>query len=408
MTASSPRPSRAFVRAFLIGLFAITLGSELFARLWIWGHPPPRPGAIVTVDAPFDRWPYRVRGNIMGPHAPKTTFAVRQYEGNGKFIRASKVHANNLGWVSLFDYPAQKAPGEFRVAFLGDSLTASINNDIPWVSVAQRELQASVDRRVLLMNLGSPGMGAQSMAAITLPIARRLGADLVVVNMTIEGLGFAAITFSEASGEEPPPPQPTSIRDALIHFNCTRDTPLAPCTFSPMWLVPAGRQLDRDDVLAVLREARKVASWKAVRAPELLVFSSPTEAMRDHFSSVGAVSTDVPREQEERAIGALQEMRQSYPNLIVTINPLAWYYDPSRTPPQLETFTSRARAAGLNVIDMRERMPPPPKDIDSAWYNLPHDGHWSDAGAELYGRAMARLLMDQVRELAGRPAQASN
>ena len=353
-----------------------------------------QPTAIATIDAPFDGWPFWVSGNILGPYARNAAFAFRQYDGEGNFVQANNVRTNNLGWVASLDYPIEKAPNEFRVAFIGDSLTASITNEVPWVTVAQRELQRAVGRPVLLMNLGVPGLGPARMKMITLPVAQRLRADLVVVNLVIEGMAFLSDPPVEG-----PRPKPASIGGALIDFNCQNDRSRAPCNFVPVWTVSAGRQLGRVELATIKAEASRIAAWKSVLVPSLLVFA-PSPATGGNLHTVGEVSGASPDEQEDGTIHSLQAMRRSYPNLIVTINPLAWYYDPATTPPQLRSFKSRARAARLDVIDMRERMPEPPANVGAEWYNLPHDGHWNDAGAELYGRAMARLLAERVPELA--------
>jgi hypothetical protein len=108
----------------------------------------------------------------------------------------------------------------------------------------------------------------------------------------------------------------------------------------------------------------------------------------------------------EKAVRALLEIQKQVPRLIVTINPLAWYFDPAQVPATFDRFVKKARAAGLDVVDMRERVPPPPADVGGAWYNLPDDGHWNNAGAKIYGRAIANLILErfpalyaQIREL---------
>ena len=52
------------------------------------------------------------------------------------------MRTNNFGLVSQRDYRPEKKPREYRIALIGDSLTACVTNDVPWGDLLEDRLNA--------------------------------------------------------------------------------------------------------------------------------------------------------------------------------------------------------------------------------------------------------------------------
>jgi hypothetical protein len=379
-------------RGFLIAFAAVTVGicslGEIAYRAWLYRtYVVNAAYGVFTIDYRIPSLLHFVEpNNVLGPHPLGVRFMLRQYAVDGSFVRASHVNTNNLGWVSPYDYVLPKPSGEFRIAILGDSLTASINNDVPWPSVVQYELRKSIPQ-ASVMNLGNPGMSAQWMERLMLPIAQKLSADTVVANIIVESLDFPLIAKNEPLDSVFGALPTVLIEDVEVPFVCS-GTGARACSIASLWYVSPGRELSQSEV----NDVKRTAAWLVLRnrllfRPKSFLFSP--QGVMQHAPTAGA------DERIAAAIDALLAIKQAYPNLIVTINPLEWYYDPNTLPQNAAKFITRAKAAGIDIIDMRERLPQVTAEERHLWWNMPHDGHWSDQGAEIYGRAMAQLLKER-------------
>jgi hypothetical protein len=381
---------RKFLIAFAVAMAGFPVLAEIGYRAWLYNayvvnaayqvmtvdYPPPTPSSLGPTF-----------GRNEGPYPPSTHFAMRQYGIDGALQRSVHVSTNNLGWVSSDDFSLPKPPGQFRLAILGDSLTASVTNDIPWPSVVQIELRKKLPQ-ITIMNLGSPGMNTQLMALLTLPIAQRLAADAVIVNIPIENLDFPLVPKADQRQTQPRVQTKTLlIRGVPVPVFCfeSKDD----CQLNPTWNVPRGRELTESEVTEIKQIAARVALRnRLLWAPKSFLFSTQGVMQSAPIAN--------PEEQIAAAVAALLEIKKAYPSLLVTINPLEWYYNPATMPAKSTRFISEATAAGLDVIDMREHLPEASADERHRWWNMPYDGHWSNDGAEIYGRAIADVVMQRL------------
>lgn len=399
--------SPGFLLAFAATVIGVCGLGEVGYRIWLYRkYVTYASYAIATVDYPLRQTPAFVDGSVFGYYPPGIKFTLRQYWFDGSLIRSSYIAVNNLGWISPYDYVLPKPESEFRIAILGDSMTASVNNDVPWPSVVHEELRKAMPH-VSVVNLGNPGMNVEQMQQMTLPIAERLGADLVVVNIPIENLEFSprpkeskrrtkkhpALLNQPA---EPAAPEstaqlvkPTTVTIAGIEipFYCPdAGIAVSGCRIDSVWHIPRGRELSPTEVNTVKREAARLAlGSRFLWTPKFFLFSPEGVTQ-----TVAKATID---EQIEAAVDALIAIKDIYKNLIVTINPLEWYFDPATLPKKTGKFIARAREAGIDVVDMRKHLPDMPPDERRRWWNVPYDGHWSDQGAAVYGQAIAQVIM---------------
>ena len=58
----------------------------------------------------------------------------------------------------------------------------------------------------------------------------------------------------------------------------------------------------------------------------------------------------------------------------------------------------RERRPGYRLVDMQEYLPDADLKESYTWYNLPHDGHWSNKGVDVYAEALHRMLQERLRD----------
>jgi hypothetical protein len=179
--------------------------------------------------------------------------------------------------------------------------------------------------------------------------------------------------------------------DVRVPIWCTRSfVTYDECSPSRQWFVSPGVALGSEEVGNIKREiAETLLFQKLLRPTSFLLIP---QDLADPPLAPGIPDQD----QIPEAIRFLGEIKDSYPGLIVLINPLQWYFDPVTRPAKIDQFLLQANQNGILAIDPLPRMPQASAEERSRWYNLPLDGHWSDAGAEIYGRVVAQIIRERL------------
>jgi hypothetical protein len=349
----------SFFSAILVLGFVLEIGSRI-----VFAFSPTAHTGFATIDSPLPPGGQ----DITGPYLPNQTLTFRQYAPNHSVNRTVTFKTNSLGWVSTYDYLPKKA-GEFRVAILGDSLTASITNEKPWVDVVQSEMSADIaTKNVLVMNLGIAASGFSQTAAYELPIAERLGADLVVLNFA-----FGTLDLPNLSAES----RISMIQSGALEIpvQCTlRGNTCHPSLMlrTPHGYVPTSNELEN-------------ARMASIAKNHLLRFLSLEGSAFIPRESKAAQSN-----READAVKYIRTIKNGSPRLLLIVNPLSW------KEPKLDDFLDRLIAAGFDIVDLRKMMPAATEAERQSWYNLPFDGHWSDKGAQIYGRLVAGVIRSRI------------
>jgi hypothetical protein len=122
----------------ILGYLLVEVGYRGYlSYLYVFEHS----FALTTVDA---RWSNQMGapGSVYGFYQPRRPITFSFYTADGHMAQRHTVQINNYGWPSIYDYSREKPANEFRIAVIGDSMTASINNARPWPDVLQRNLNA--------------------------------------------------------------------------------------------------------------------------------------------------------------------------------------------------------------------------------------------------------------------------
>ena len=390
---------------------------ELGYRTWLyWKYAVDTRFDVVVVDTDMRDRGFGRPGSLYGPYPISVNATYSRYGIDGQLDSRIVVRFNNFGWVSHFDYSRAKAPGEYRIAVVGDSLTASVNNETPWPDVLQRLLDSDLvfknlvgARRVSVLNLGVAGAGMQLMANPLAVIAKRFSADLLVVNLVIEDLArrdnfdFEKLPIEpeepfDDSPAKPAPRFPDSfeVNGIRVAFFCQNGS--SECRVNPVFQSAPGRKVTAAEINMVKRKAARRLLW---RGPLLSLRPLTLEAIlgKPLFPAARAETpalamlTGRKREDIDIGLRALRLTERLHPGSLRTLNPVLWYFDPACRPRLIDQFLTLSDEAGLPIVDMTYEVPMQLGDAERRrWYNLPFDYHWSDHGAEIYAHAVARVI----------------
>ena len=392
---------------------------------------------VVTIDTRTGASGFGIPGSIEGKYPPNIEFTRTQYDKDDRVVARHKVRVNNLGWVSWYDYSRTKEADEFRIAIVGDSMTESENNEVPWPDVLQRkpnadlELRAAVGgARFSVLNLGMSGASMQLMANPLAVIARRFSPDLLITNFVLDDIARRHSDSFETVPDEPKTPPPVSswrmkippdlvVDGVEVILHCPYPPGKRPanaladpkCGVNPVWYVPPRRVIDGAELAKLKREVARRLLWSRV------VLSLRPLALLELIGTpviprAQAAATETPttlaqpapimrsgREDEDVdiALRALRLNQRLHPNHLVTHNPVFYYYPRDKRPVLLDRFLTLVAQEGFDIVEMEDYMPVPRSEIErNRWFNLPHDGHWSDHGADLYGEAMREVIRKRI------------
>ena len=124
---------------------------------------------------------------------PNAVINAKLFMADNSLAYAWTFRTNNFGLVSRRDYEPAKQTAEFRIALIGDSLTACINNDLPWGDVLEDRLNADEGLKKVLgvcrftvFNFGREGSGWRRFAKDFVEFAEPFKPDLVLVNYILQ------------------------------------------------------------------------------------------------------------------------------------------------------------------------------------------------------------------------------
>jgi hypothetical protein len=334
-----------------------------------------------------------------------------QFDGNHNLLRMNRIITNNQGYVSENDYSFLKPSGEYRIAIIGDSLTACVTNDFPWPDILEKILNKDNNLKILLdiknfkvLNFGVQGAGFENFAQIYNNKVIKYCPDLIIVNFIEDDFRRMSIQKSKTDAG------PSSKSDPYINIDGIKIRML--CKSGPVSLdnpecVPSYEFIVKDSELAFDKE--KVIRVKRFVAKQFfhnkLIFSLYPYAFerivlkrgfgyQRYWRKPGEKSNIVDDITfVEKGIESIRAIRNGqYPLLVVHSPSNLELHNRTRPPLVIEAMK---RDKDLKIVFMADYFPEQ-KDIKeiSKLYNLPHDGHWSNLGATKYAEAVHKMLKD--------------
>ena len=372
---------------------------EIGYRLYQYQTLPGRLFALVDAQLPTNHGA-RPGNDATQVHVPDLhtgyTYAPN-YQGARGHPWHSRWRTNSHGHVSQFEYPQQKPPGEYRIAVVGDSLTANITNNVRWTERLEELLNASAKWRqetgnkfTRVINFGVDGMGMIQFSAMVRHHAMAFEPDLTIVNFISDSilrrLRYAGVPVSHGGRNET---IRTYVRrnylDRIDWFNSCPE--LIGATIGRGRVRGCMLPLDAREILATEPSFR---------------FSDRAEALQTGIAaakdvllaSANVLFLQMPtfHELENQADplrdDLVAELRAAVPNAkIVSMRP--------HMERLLEGKLLRDRPdlTGKSLTQITQ-LPEDQRLEIYRWFFLPEDVHYTDYGTSLYAQEVAKHLID--------------
>ena len=366
-------------------------GLEIAARLVM----------LADRDTPFQvtEYPlYEFDEHVGFRYRPNTKTENQQINALDQPSDLFRVRVNNHGHISGDDDPAAKPEGEFRIAVLGDSFTGSITNDTPWPDFLERQLDADEQLKASIgvdtirtVNFGMDGTGIVQWPAVYRSQAARAKPDMVLVNFITHDLTRRFIWRA-----------PIELDGGFTGFVACSSLPATLENGDCMFLNMAAAPPSTPDRLAKATLVRRELTVRQLKR-------APWGSMYPHLLSAGLRRWGLARrfgtvsmrygteEGADASAAALREIVDAQSEtLIFHIATLSDCLQEALSE-ELRNFATRDTGAPIQVLrddfvgDDRGN-----PDAIGALFNLPSDGHFSEAGAERYAASVSERVRSRL------------
>ena len=318
-------------------------------------------------------------------------------------VFATDMILNNVGNVSRFDDDLTKPEGEFRIALIGDSFTASNFNPNPWgdqLEVLLNRDEALKDQLGVtdfnVMNFGREAIGVGQFDDIYLHSVAPFEPDLVVGSFISYDIQRRFVWRDTVT-------LVTETRAYDLVLSCA-SLPVSienlDCEFGIVLILDANQAQD-ENFLTQMRQDIYQADlnrrpWGHVY-PELLAhLLGETIGLQSNLQRGSQQNRLVYSDdrtaiaESEAALDHLSE--QAHQTLIVHI-PMFYEIEGGINP----LATSLMGQTDLPIIAMLDHLPiEDDAEMMRGWYNLPWDNHFSDEGAAVFAQAIYQKLKEQL------------
>lgn len=313
----------------------------------------------------------------------------------------SRWRTNSHGHVSRFEYPKEKPANEYRIAVIGDSYTASINNNVRWTELLEDHLNAApewneaVERRVTrVINFGVDGFGFMHFAAMLRHQTLAFQPDLVIVNFIGDDIlrRFRFVVRPDGTGDQDQRIRTFVKTDLLDRIDWLRLRPeLFAATIGSHFGMRSELPLDHRMLFATTPSFRFASRKQAIAASAAAVTS-----MVQDFPAVLFLQCpeywELSGDENILMGGLVDELRAAAPafSLITMKSRLDTRLDGMR-------FADRPDLVGKTWAQLMA-LPFEQKLELHRWFFLPDDLHLTDYASEIYAREVAEVLIERARE----------
>ncbi len=328
------------------------------------------------------------------------------FDSSGKIVHENTTHCNNVGLVSSRDYSAARGPDEFRIAVLGDEMTAATTANASWPDSTEHFLnQNSTNNRTYrVFNFGHLDAGLVEYRRIWQERARHFDIDMLIVNLADHTFhrigeiytcishwdrvpGFRYVFYTLPDGQQAVTwircaEGATSLRDPNCYIN----------KLLTFWIDPE-----------VARNQHLMAQLRDMVITDY-IDGADIEGSADYLNPREHAHPTIPtysdQERMEYVCEHLTWFSQCSPHVLFLMNPW-WSHFENYSLLDHRRYESLSRLSEMNdhlsVVDMR-------RDhrlwggSDTATLYCPYATEkWSDEGHRLYGQAVGDVVLDHLR-----------
>jgi hypothetical protein len=344
----------------------------------------------------------RDSGSLKYTYDPHTGYLYTpNFEGRYGRPWYSHWRTNSHGHVSQFEYPKEKPSGEYRIAVVGDSMTANITNNIRWTEVLEASLNASPEWKALVgnrftrvINFAVDGTGMVQFAGMVRYHVLAFEPDLTIVNFVsddiLRRMRYVRVSISRED----------DIRKFVQTYLDEIDW-FSPCPE----LIAAMTRSWSGLRCALPLDSREILAFGAAR-----VYSDRKEAIAASAEAVTDMMTAFPnilflqmplvQELEDVDVpewrGLVEDLSKAVPHAkIISMRP---QMDALLEGKRLK---DRPDLAGM-MLHQITALPDNRKLEIYRWFFLPEDAHYTDYGITLYAHEVAKFLISSPALFVGK------
>jgi hypothetical protein len=308
----------------------------------------------------------------------------KTWEFNSKELQA-RYSVNEHGLVAddidSSPYPVKKPSDEYRIALVGDSMVAGVDNYLRMSDLVQDYLNRSEVWRAFVggkftrvINFGMDGTGLVQWGPSYRSEARQFSPDLVIVNFILDDVMRRFVSRGS---------NPQLGADELRPYIAQRVT--ASMWRGMPWFEWYPELLANTAVGRLLGMQPRLVASEAMNGDSQTKFQSQDEGIRVSLAALERIRCLSPR--------LLLFNQPMYEELTVPAD------GPRRWPPLLRylsgKFIKAAAADGFSIVNLAKVYPSPKDNLQvSALFNLPVDTHYSDYGTFVYASWLTSYLLD--------------
>jgi hypothetical protein len=309
----------------------------------------------------------------------------------------SQWRTNSHGHVARSDYPKAKPASEFRIAALGDSMTANINNTVRWTELLEDQLNASeawaqrtAGKTTRVINFAVDGMGLVQFAAMVRHHVPKFEPDMVIVNYIADDvLRRMRYLFTPGTGS-----RTQAIRSYVqshfldrIDWLSWRSEVIAATVLGQRWGMTSQLPFDARLILAAapsIKFTDRQEALRAARSAVASILSQYPQALFLHMPCYYELAEELPATLK----GLSAEFREAVLPLGVNIFSLQ---------PQMSVLLAGKRTTDypdLAGLSQRQVLALPKDRWPELfrWFFLPDDLHYTDYALGLYANEVAKVL----------------
>lgn len=396
---------RAGLLAVVI-IVAVYCASEVCYRLYLYHEFTQSPDVYTRYEFSTTEAPLYLLDTKTGySYAPNLSLHFRLYGNANNLERENTLHSNNYGHIEMENDATERQAGEFRIAIIGDSFSATPTSDIPWPTELQQQLNqdkqlktASGSRFFKVINFGLDGTGLSQWPSVYENRVKSFHPDLVIISFISNDLlrrFMYRSTITIGDGDQ------VMISCSSLPASLTNKD----CLNAYSFVVDPASSASAQKIVRIKRELLRAQisqlPWRTP-APEFWRMLLKGRFLGQPRLRIPAASLPFFGSEEKALTAsgqAVREIASQQSALMILYHP-TFEECLAKQPAPLGAEFMR-RESNIPIENMLQYLP-----IDTSreelqkWYNGPYDWHPSNYGAAIYAKAVEARVAGYISKTA--------